>query len=96
MIKVAIQHVCDFLSRARLPDLVQGPPHVFVEAIRVWNLAHLGFLGLESQPVEWCRFLCEWNGNPRAIGYTELAGINWRISLRIVSGSCSRAGPAKV
>ena len=47
--EVAIEHVGDFFGRAWLSDLVQGAPYVFVEGIRIWNLAHFVALwGLEA------------------------------------------------
>jgi len=43
--EVAIEHVGDFFGRAWLSDLVQGAPYVFVEGIRIWNLAHFWLSG---------------------------------------------------
>ena len=56
--EVAIEHVSDFFGRAWLSDLVQGTPYVFVEGIRIWNLAHFWLSGVGSQFVERCSFLC--------------------------------------
>jgi hypothetical protein len=47
--KVAIEQLCDFFSRARLLDLVQGSQDMLVETVvRIWNLAHLWFSGLKA------------------------------------------------
>lgn len=89
--KISVHQFRNFFSAAWLLDLVQGSSHVFVEAIRTRNLAHLdseanllvGFIAAQ----------CTWNVRTC---YTELVGINWRISLRIASGSCSPVDPAKV
>jgi len=44
--EVAIHQICDFFSRARLLDLVQGSQDMLIETVvRTWNLAHLRFSG---------------------------------------------------
>jgi len=47
--EVAIEQLCDFFSRGRLLDLVQGAQDMLVETVvRIWNLAHLQFSGLKA------------------------------------------------
>jgi hypothetical protein len=47
--EVAIEQLCDFFSRGRLLDLVQGAQDMLVETVvRIWNLAHLRFSGLKA------------------------------------------------
>jgi len=46
--KLAIDQLCDFLSRAWLSDLVQRPPDVFIKAIRIVGRAHLRSSGWET------------------------------------------------
>jgi len=55
-----------------------------------------GSLGVGSQFVKRCSFLCWCTCYVRDSSYAELAGTSWRIRLRIASGSCSPSEPAKV
>ncbi len=55
--EVAIEQLCDFLSRARLLDLVQGSQNMLVETVtRVWNLAHLRFSLLTADLLKGAHF----------------------------------------
>ena len=82
--EVAIEQLCDFLSRARLFDLVQGSQDMLVEmVVRIWNLAHLRFSVLKADLLKGAHFvfdlvLQEKNSGSRGTGryQLELSGID--------------------
>jgi hypothetical protein len=61
-------------------------------AFGTWRI--LALWGLEAKLL--CSFLCWCTCCVKDSSYAELAGTNWRIRLRIASGSCSPSEPAKV
>jgi len=55
--EVAIEQLCNFFSRGRLPDLVQGSRDMLVETVvRVLNLAHLRFSGSKADLLKGAHF----------------------------------------
>jgi hypothetical protein len=56
--EVAIEQLCEFFSRGRLFDLVQGSQEMLVETVvRIWNLAHLRFSGLKADLLKGAHFV---------------------------------------
>src|SRR5207253_7712812 len=56
--EVAIEQLCEFFSRARLLDLVQGSEDMLVETVaRLWNLAHLRSSGLKADILKGAHFV---------------------------------------
>jgi hypothetical protein len=94
--EVAIEQLSDFFSRARLLDPVQGSKDMLFEtAVRIGRLAHLQF---SSRNVDLLRsaHLCSVWLQLATASQEKPVGASWRINLRMASGSCSPAAPAKV
>ena len=87
--EVAIEQLCEFLSRARLFDLVQRSEDMSAETVvRIWNLAHVQFSGLKANLLKGAHFLSGLllQNKKRTAGHEEPVGASWRMSLRIASG----------
>lgn len=90
--EVAIEQLCDFFSRARLLDLVQGSPYVFVEAaVRVWNLTLLRFAGLKLDLLRGAHFgfglAANKNSRSRRAGWYQLENQSANGLRLVLSGS---------
>ncbi len=94
--EVAIEQLCDFFSRARLFDPVQRSKDMLIEtAVRIGRLTHLRFSGLKVELLRGTH-LCSVRLQLVTASQEGPVGKSWRINLRMASGSCSPAAPAKV